>query len=114
MSEPVEFSLADGTQVFVDTPSSHLGTGAVGLGDGPRRSQRSLRQALAPVTSAASEVIAEFRAHALHPEEIEVSFGVTLDVEIGAVISSAKTSCHLDVTLRWSGNPGAGAAPATE
>ncbi|MFD8565408.1 CU044_2847 family protein [Streptomyces sp. NPDC057694] len=102
-SETVHFVLADGeTTVLVSAP--RLGTGAAGTGDRMRRAQQSLRDALAPITSAAAEVISEFRAHAERPEEIEVSFGVTLDASLGAIISSAKASTHLDVRLRWSGS----------
>ncbi|MER5948015.1 CU044_2847 family protein [Streptomyces sp. NPDC001904] len=102
-SEAVQFVLADGeTTVLVSAP--RRGSGTVGAGDGLRRAQRSLRSALAPVTSAAAEVISEFRAHAERPDEIEVAFGVTLDASLGAVISTAKASTHLDVRLRWNGS----------
>ncbi|MFJ4771290.1 CU044_2847 family protein [Streptomyces uncialis] len=103
MSDAVQFALSDGTTVHVSAPP-RSGTGAVGLGRRLEGAQRSLREALAPVTSAAAEVIAEFRSHAQRPEEVEVSFGVALDAQLGAVITSTKTSAHLDVCLRWSGS----------
>ncbi|MEU6844259.1 CU044_2847 family protein [Streptomyces sp. NPDC046716] len=103
-SEAVQFMLADGeTSVLVSASDRASGSGTVSTGDRMRRAQQSLRSALAPITAAAAEVISEFRAHAERPEEIEVSFGVTLDASLGAVISSAKASTHLDVRLRWSG-----------
>ncbi|MGW6357653.1 CU044_2847 family protein [Streptomyces sp. NPDC055092] len=102
MLETVEFLLADGTVVHV-SPTERTGGGPVGLGDHLGRARQSLRQALAPVTAAASDVIDEFRAHTRRPDEIEVSFGVTLDMQVGAIISTAKASTHLDVRLRWSG-----------
>ncbi|MBO1329934.1 hypothetical protein [Streptomyces sp. VRA16 Mangrove soil] len=42
---------------------------------------------------------------------IEVSFGVTLDTQVGAIISSAKAGTHLDVRLRWSAQRPAGGVP---
>ncbi|MGW8685482.1 hypothetical protein ACWGNN_31455 [Streptomyces sp. NPDC055817] len=30
-----------------------------------------------------------------------MSFGVTLDTQVGAIISTAKASTHLEVRLRW-------------
>jgi len=45
-----------------------------------------------------------FRKLAQRPEEIEISFGVTLDGKIGGVIASAKTGAHLEVKLRWRGS----------
>ncbi|WP_306319066.1 MULTISPECIES: CU044_2847 family protein [unclassified Streptomyces] len=102
MSQAVRFELADGTTVLV-SPAPEDGVRKVGLGTHVANAQNSLRTSLAPVTRAAAEVIAEFRAGALRPEEIEVTFGVTLDARLGAIISSAKASAHLDVRLRWNG-----------
>ncbi|MFE2512492.1 CU044_2847 family protein [Streptomyces naganishii] len=105
MPDAVQFSLSDGTVVLV-APPTRAGTGAVGLGSRLETAERTLRQALAPITSAATEVIGEFRSLAQRPEEVEVTFGVVLDARLGAVIAGAKTGAHLDVTLRWTGNPG--------
>lgn len=101
MPETVEFLLEDGTVVHV-SQAERTGGGPVGLGDHLGRARQSLRQALAPVTAAASDVVDEFRAHTRCPDEIEVSFGVALDTQVGAIISTAKASTHLDVRLRWS------------
>ncbi|MEU9609095.1 CU044_2847 family protein [Streptomyces sp. NPDC048057] len=110
MSDAVQFALSDGTTVLVSAPA-RTGTGAVGLGQRLAGAQRTLRESLAPITSAAAEVIAEFRSQAQRPEEVEVAFGITLDAQLGAVITSAKSSVHLEVRLRWSGSqPGAPAA----
>ncbi|MBM9505931.1 CU044_2847 family protein [Actinacidiphila acididurans] len=104
MSEPVAFTLADGTEVIV-APTARSGSGVVGLGTHLERAQRTLRESLTPITSAASEVIAQFRALPHHPEEIEVSFGVVLDASLGGVIANAKAGAHLDITLRWRSAP---------
>ncbi|MYS19511.1 hypothetical protein GA0115240_109420 [Streptomyces sp. DvalAA-14] len=100
MSDAVAFSLTDGTVVLV-TPPARAGTGAVGLGDRLETAQRTLREALAPVTAAASEAMDGFRELAHRPDEVEISFGVVLDGKLGGVIASANASAHLDVTLRW-------------
>ncbi|WP_327358657.1 CU044_2847 family protein [Streptomyces sp. NBC_01304] len=104
MSEPVEFTLSDGTTVLVSAPP-RVGTSIVGLGGRPEGAGRTLRQVLAPITAAAADVIAEFREHTHRPEEVEVAFGVTLDTQLGAIITSVKTTAHLDVRLRWSSPP---------
>lgn len=103
MPDAVQFTLSDGTVVLV-APPARAGTGAVGLGTRLEAAERTLRQALAPITSAASEVIDEFRALAQRPDEVEVTFGVVLDGKLGAVIASANASAHLDVSLRWKGS----------
>ena len=103
MPDAVEFTLSDGTVVLV-APPARTGTGAVGLGIPRQPAERTLRQALRPVASAAAEVIDEFRSLAHRPDEVEVTFGVVLDAKLGAVIAGAKVGAHLDVSLRWSGS----------
>lgn len=102
MPDAVQFTLSDGTVVLV-APPARAGTGAVGLGTRLESAGQSLREALAPVTAAASDVIGGFRSLAQRPDEVEVTFGVVLDAKLGAVLSSASAGAHLDVTLRWNG-----------
>ncbi|MBA2813024.1 hypothetical protein E0500_038340 [Streptomyces sp. KM273126] len=102
MPDAIQFTLDDGTVVLVALPA-RTGTGAVGLGTRLESAGRSLREALTPITSAASEVIGQFRSVDQRPDEVEVTFGVVLDGKLGAVLASANASAHLDVTLRWSG-----------
>ncbi|MFE3588315.1 CU044_2847 family protein [Streptomyces niveus] len=104
MADAVQFPLADGTIVLVEVPA-RAGTGAVGLGRRLEAAQQSLREALAPITSAANEAIDGFRTLAHPPDEVEVSFGVVLDSKLGGVIASSNVGAHLDVTLRWQGSP---------
>ncbi|MFI9389479.1 CU044_2847 family protein [Streptomyces bauhiniae] len=103
MPDAIQFTLDDGTRVLV-APPTRTGTGAVGLGTRLESAGETLREALRPITAAASEVIGQFREVAQRPDEVEVTFGVTLDAKLGAVLTSAGTSAHLDVTLRWSGS----------
>ncbi|MEU3512758.1 CU044_2847 family protein [Streptomyces longwoodensis] len=102
MPDAVQFTLDDGTVVLV-APPARTGTGAVGLGARLESAATSLSEALAPITTAASEVIGQFRAAAQRPDEVEVTFGVVLDAKLGAILTSAALSTHLEVTLRWSG-----------
>jgi hypothetical protein len=101
MPDAVQFTLSDGTVVLV-APPARAGTGAVGLGTRLESAGRTLQEALAPITTAASEVIGQFRNVAQRPDEVQVTFGVVLDGKLGAVLASAHASAHLDVTLRWS------------
>ena len=103
MVDAIEFVLDDGTTVAVTSPP-RAGSSAVGLGDRLETAQKTLREALGPVTAAAEQMIDGFRTMARRPEEIEVCFGVTLDGKLGGVIASANAGAHLDVTLRWHGS----------
>jgi NTP-dependent ternary system trypsin peptidase co-occuring protein len=109
MYDAIEFTLDDGTTVAVASPRPD-GSSAVGLGDRLQASEKTLRAALAPVTAAATQVMDGFRGLAQRPEEIEISFGVTLDGKLGGIIAAANAGAHLDVTLRWRGPSPAPAA----
>jgi len=95
-----EFMLDDGTSVVV-APVLADGSSPVGWGGGLKTAQKTLREALAPVAAAATQVVDSFQKAARRPDEIEITIGVTLDATLGAVISSASVGAHLDVTLRW-------------
>lgn len=103
MFDAIEFTLDDGTTVAVAS-APRAGSGAVGLGDRLEVAEKTLREALVPVTAAATQVMEGFREMAQRPEEIEVGFGVTLDGKLGGIIASANVGAHLDVTLRWRGH----------
>jgi hypothetical protein len=77
MSEYVEFVLDDGTRVAVSPTATRAGSGTVGLGGKLEAAEKTLRQALAPVTAAAAEMLDDFRRLA-HPDEVEIAFGVAL------------------------------------
>jgi hypothetical protein len=104
MADAINFTLDDGTTVAVAAPQSY-GSGAVGLGDRLQAAEKTLQEAIAPITAAATQVMDGFRELARSPEEIEIGLGVILDGKLGGVIASASAGAHLDVTLRW-GAPG--------
>jgi len=100
MHDAIEFTLDDGTTVAVAAPRSG-GSRAVGLGDRLQVAEKTLREALVPVTAAATQVMDGFRELARRPQEIEIGFGITLDGKLGGVFAAANAGAHLDVTLRW-------------
>jgi hypothetical protein len=105
MFDAIGFTLDDGTTVAV-APPAREGSGAVGLSDRLEVAEKTLREALVPVTAAATQALGDFRKMAVRPAEVEISFGVTLDGTLGGVIASTKAGAHLNVTLRWH-EPGA-------
>lgn len=111
MSEIVEFELDDGTKVAVSPARPRGGSGTISLGERLETAEKTLRQALAPVTTAAAEMLEDFRRLA-HPDEVDISFGVALDGKLGGIIVGTSAGAHLDVTLRWRAAPAAGAQAA--
>lgn len=102
MFDAISFALDDGTTVEV-APAARAGSGAVGLSDRLDVAHKTLREALAPVTAAATQMMDGFATMPQRPAEVEISFGVTLDGKLGGVIASAQAGAHLDITLRWRG-----------
>jgi hypothetical protein len=100
MPNAITFALDDGTVVAV-APPARQGAGQVALGDRLEAAEKSFREALVPVTTAATEMMDSFRKLACRPEEIEIGFGVTLDGKLGGLIASANAGAHLEVKLRW-------------
>jgi Trypsin-co-occurring domain 1 len=100
VTEFTSFALANDLRVTVETPAG-VGVAPAGLHPKVTKAGQTLREALAPVTSAAAEVIEKFRELPGRPAEIEIHFGVKLDAAMGAVIATTTIGTHLDVTLRW-------------
>lgn len=100
MSEIVEFSLENGAKVAVSPARPRAGSAPIGLGERMEAAEKTLRQAIAPVTAAAAEMLEDFRRLA-HPDEVEIAFGVALDGKLGGIIVGTTAGAHLEVKLRW-------------
>jgi hypothetical protein len=119
VGERIEFPLASGGTVQVEVPATAWppgGTTGASRGGGARgaggaigaRMTETLRDTLAPVIGAASDMMAAFTSMARRPDEIEVQFGVSLETGTSAIVAHGTVGGHLDVTLRW--KPPAGSA----
>lgn len=103
MTELTRFPLASGGTVIVETDDPARVTQAGRAERKPRDADKSLKNSLASVTEAASEVLDGFRTMLRRPDEVEIEFGVTLDARFGALIASSSAGTHLTVSLRWKG-----------
>lgn len=112
MTEFTSFALDNDLQVTVEAPA-RPGVAPASLRPNITKAGQTLREALAPVTTAAAEVIDKFHELPGRPAEIEISFGVKLDAAMGAVIAATTVGAHLDVTLRWTCPPPAASVPET-
>jgi hypothetical protein len=100
MFDAIEFTLDDGTTVAIAS-APRSGSSQVGIGDRLQAAEKTLRESLKPVTAAAEQAMDTFRAMTHHPEEVEITFGVTFDGKLGGVIASANAGAQLEVKLRW-------------
>jgi len=103
MKRLVEFPLEDGTSMLVeiDEPDQDGLVKASRGYDVIDKAHQTLEKSLEKVEPAAQLVIQQFRKLHDVPDEIEVSFGLKLSAEAGAVLASASAEANYTVTLKW-------------
>ena len=80
-----------------------MGRGALpaGTGDAFQAGMALIRQCAEQVAATLSEV-----GRTIAPDEVEVQFGIKMDLEVGAFICKSKSEAQLQVTLKWAKGPG--------
>ena len=102
MKRLVEFPLQEGGSVVVQIDEPDIG-GSVraARGDTIEQAKETLEDALDKVLPAARNVVEKLQS--MRPNEIEVTFGISLSFKAGAFIT-AGTDANFGVTVRWTGN----------
>jgi len=103
MKRLVEFPLEDGTSMLVEIEEPEQG-GVVkaSRSDGViDKAHQTLEKSLEKVKPAAQVVIQKLRELHEAPDEIQVSFGLKLSAEAGAVLASGGIEANYTVTLKW-------------
>jgi hypothetical protein len=100
----VEFPLEGGGSVIVEVGEPAPG-GVVRRGLAPAdlvsRADETVEAAFARVKPAAAALVEGLRALADAPNEIEVTFGIQLSAEVGAVIAKTAGQANFAVVMRW-------------
>jgi hypothetical protein len=97
------FTLEQGGSVVVEVDAPP-GTGMDRVGrtaDAVREAGATLEKALGDVQRAATETLAKFQSMARPPSEVQLSFGVKIDAQVGAVLAKTGAEGHFEVTLTW-------------
>lgn len=95
-----EFPLDEGGSVFVEvTPTG--GETRVARGDVATRMSVTFETAIGRVRDAAVAALGQFQQMARQPDQVEISFGVKLNTEAGAVLAKAGVEGQLAVKLTW-------------
>jgi hypothetical protein len=95
-----EFPLEDGSSVFVEvTPTA--GETRVARGDAITKARVTFEEAVGQVRNAAVAALDQFRQMASQPDQVEISFGVKLTTDVGAVLAKAGVEGQLAVKLTW-------------
>ncbi len=103
MKRLVEFPLEDGTSMLVEIEEPEQG-GVVkaSRSDGViDKAHQTLEKSLEKVKPAAQFVIQKLRELHDAPDEVQVSFGLKLSAEAGAVLASGGVEANYIVTLKW-------------
>jgi hypothetical protein len=64
-------------------------------------SARAVERAMDTIKSMGDRVSVTVHSLTHRPAEVEVSFGIALEAEAGALIAKAKAGASIDVTLKW-------------
>ena len=104
MSELIEYTLEDGSKLYVETVETADGTPLVEAsraGKAIKRASQSFSEALDTLKPAASAIIGKVRELSDPPDSIAVEFGLTLTAEAGAYVAMLGTTANYKVTLTW-------------
>jgi NTP-dependent ternary system trypsin peptidase co-occuring protein len=102
-SELARFELEQGGSVVVEVDPPR-GTGMERIGrtaDAVRDATAGLERALGDVRRAASATLAQFQSMAQRPSEIQLSFGVKIDAQVGAFVAKTGGEANFQVTVTW-------------
>jgi len=102
----VRFELDGGGSVLVEADDATASVARAGrIRDAEGRllqvAGQTLEQGLANVRDAAAAALGQFQAMSRCPDEVEITFGVKLDAEAGAIIARTGVQGQLEVKLTW-------------
>ena len=97
-----EFTIDENAVVVVDfSPGSGLQSTSLKPEDLAKKSAEALDAAMNTVHQMATRVTTAMAALAKPPSEVEVTFGIQLEAEAGALIAKASAGATLEVKLTW-------------
>lgn len=100
MPEFARFGLDGGGSVIVEV-DEEPGVTRVSRQGRIRDAGVTFATALTEVRVAATAALTQFQAMTRQPDQVEIAFGVKLDVEVGAVIARTGMQGNFEVKLTW-------------
>jgi hypothetical protein len=95
-----EFTLDDGTAVFVETPNDVRGDRRFANECLVTKAKQSFETVVARIRPAADAMLKSLR-ELNTPQEIELEFGIALSADAGVVFVSAESEVNFKVRLKW-------------
>ncbi|MBM7774363.1 hypothetical protein JOD54_004567 [Actinokineospora baliensis] len=99
--EYARFPLAAGGSVLVEVDEPESVTRVARPGRVVAEAREAFDTAVGQVRDAAAVVLDKFASMASAPDEVELKFGMKLDVEAGAVIARTGVQAQFEVKLKW-------------
>lgn len=100
MPDLTRFELDGGGSVTVEV-DEEIGVTRVSRQGRVRDARQTFETALIEVRDAATAALAQFQTMTRQPDEVEITFGVQLDAEVGAVIARTSMQGNFEVKLKW-------------
>lgn len=101
----VTVRLQDGSEILAEVEPLEDEFGEAAFGDS-LPGEIDFKSALSRVKSAAGELLETIRSMDVQPDDCEVSFGIKLSGELGAIIAKASGEANFTVKLSWSRGAG--------
>ncbi|GLZ40691.1 CU044_2847 family protein [Actinokineospora sp. NBRC 105648] len=99
--EIARFPLADGGSVLVEVDEVPGVARASRPGKVMTEARTVFENAVGQVRDAAAAALTQFSSMTRAPDEVELKFGMKLDVEAGAVIARTGVQGQFEVKLKW-------------
>ncbi len=103
MKDIIQFELADGTPVYVESDEADNADGLRRVGRGEREVEKTgkkFNEIIENIRPAAETVLNAFKEMNT-PDEIGLDFGVKFSAKAGAVFASAAGEATIKVSLKW-------------
>lgn len=103
MKQLIEFPMENGEVIWVEVelPETTYGDSEAAVSDLPTRASQTFQEAIAMAKPIAETILNKLSNLSERPQEIDVEFGLKLDAQAGAVISSSGLEANFKVLLKW-------------
>jgi hypothetical protein len=108
MKHLAKFTLEDGSTILIEAEETEAGTEGemIRVSSQPKCreivdiSNKTFEESVGIVKPVADTILNKLKDLSKQPEEVQVSFGITMDLKAGMFIS-ANTGANFNVTLTW-------------
>jgi hypothetical protein len=104
MKRLVKFTLEDGSTILIEAEETEVEGEMIRISSTSREivniSNKTFEESLGIVKPVANTVLNKLKDLSKQPEEVQVSFGISMDLKAGMFIA-AGTGANFNVTLTW-------------